>query len=364
MKAKQAVVCPHCGALNRSSWQFCARCDQSLEGAQPEQPSPSSRQAAEAEAPSSVPANLVAVAAVIALVVLGVAAWRYSGRLTAEAPSPELFKIASPAADLPSAPPPTGPGAADYEEGRRLMNAGDYAGAVARLGSAVAADPENADFQNVYGHALWRSGDRDGALLAHARAAALDPKLQLQYARSLDVAGRATEAARVYQEILARSPGATVAQTDLGRLLYRGGDFAGAARHLEPASAANPDDLLLGQELAFALDQSGQREKAAAVYQRLLRKAPSADKTRALYAENLARQGKAQEALAVLEDGIKAAPATPHLQRQLGSVLERSGRRAEAAAAYRAYARLAPNAPDARAMSERAAALEGTGGRP
>jgi Flp pilus assembly protein TadD len=364
MKAKQAVVCPHCGALNRSSWQFCARCDQSLEGAQPEQPSPPDREAAGAEAPSSLSANLVAVAAVVALVVLGVAAWRYSGRLTAEGPSPELFKIASPAADLPSAPPPTGPGAADYEEGRRLMNAGDYAGAVARLGAAVAASPENADFQNVYGHALWRSGDRDGALVAHAAAAALDPKLQLQYARSLDVAGRGTEAARVYQEILARSPGATVAQADLGRLLYRGGDFAGAARHLEPASAANPDDLHLGQELAYALDQSGQKEQAAAVYQRLLQKAPSADKTRALYAENLAQQGKAQEALAVLQDGIKAAPTTPHLQRQLGSVLERSGRRAEAAAAYRAYARLAPNAPDARAMAERAAALEGTGGRP
>jgi Flp pilus assembly protein TadD len=66
----------------------------------------------------------------------------------------------------------------------------------------------------------------------------------------------------------------------------------------------------------------------------------------------------------VLQDGIKAAPTTPHLQRQLGSVLERSGRRTEAAAAYRAYARLAPNAPDARAMSDRAAALEGAGGRP
>jgi Flp pilus assembly protein TadD len=364
MKGKQAVVCPKCGALNRSSWQFCARCDQSLEGAQPEQPSPSGRETAGADAPSSLSANLVALAAAVALVVLGLAAWRYSGRLSAGAPSPELFKMASPAADLPSAPPPAGPGAADYEEGRRLMNAGDYAGAVARLAAAVAANPENADFQNVYGHALWRSGDRDAALAAHAAAAALDPKLQLQYARSLDVAGRTSEAARVYQEILARSPGATVAQADLGRLLYRGGDFAGAARHLEPASAANPDDLLLAQELAYALDQSGQRAQAAAVYQRLLQKAPSADKTRALYAESLARQGKEQEALAVLRDGIEVAPATPHLRRQLGSVLERSGRRAEAAAAYREYARLAPNAPDARAMSERAAALERTGGRP
>jgi Flp pilus assembly protein TadD len=364
MKGKAAVVCPKCGALNRPTWQFCARCDESLEGALPEEQSRAVSERAADAAPSSLGANLVVFTAVLALLVLGVAAWRYSGQLTAEAPSPELFKIASPAAELPSAPPPTGPGAADYEEGRRLMNAGDYAGAVARLGAAVAASPENADFQNVYGHALWRSGDRDGALVAHAAAAALDPKLQLQYARSLDVAGRGTEAARVYQEILARSPGATVAQADLGRLLYRGGDFAGAARHLEPASAANPDDLHLGQELAYALDQSGQKEQAAAVYQRLLQKAPSADKTRALYAENLAQQGKAQEALAVLQDGIKAAPTTPHLQRQLGSVLERSGRRTEAAAAYRAYARLAPNAPDARAMAERAAALEGAGGRP
>ena len=33
MKAKQAVVCPKCGALNRPTWEFCARCNESLEGA-------------------------------------------------------------------------------------------------------------------------------------------------------------------------------------------------------------------------------------------------------------------------------------------------------------------------------------------
>ena len=33
--AEQAVLCPFCGTRNRPDWDFCARCEESLEGAQP-----------------------------------------------------------------------------------------------------------------------------------------------------------------------------------------------------------------------------------------------------------------------------------------------------------------------------------------
>jgi tetratricopeptide (TPR) repeat protein len=362
MKARQAVVCPKCGALNRPTWEFCVRCNESLEGAVPAEEGAGPVE--EGPAPSSVSANALALLGLVVLVGLGIAGWRYASQAPPlDAPDPSLFTVATRPAELPRVPPPTGGGAAEYDAGRRLMNSGDLEGAVERLAAAVAADPENAEYQNVYGHALWRSGDREAAIAAHAEAARLDPRLQMQYARSLDVAGRSEEAAREYAQILADNPGASTVQEDLGRLLFRTGQYAKSASYLQQAVQSRPDDPVLQQELAYALDQAGNPAQAAAVYQQVLKQAPQAVISRTLLAENLVVRGKSDEALALLREGIKDTPSVPSLHRQLGSVLERSGRPDEAAAAYRAYARLAPNAPDARELATRAARLEALKGK-
>ena len=364
MKAKQAVVCPKCGALSRPNWEFCARCNESLEGAVPaEGPAPPAEEGGPAA--SSLPATAIALVAVVALGILGAWAWRHASQAPPPAqPDPSLFTIATRPPELPAPALPTGLGAADYDAGRRQMNSGDLTGAVARLSAAVSADPGNAAYRDVYAFALARSGDVEGALAAHAEAARLDPHYQMQYARSLDVAGRGPEAAREYEAILARNPDATTVQEDLGRLLFRTGDYKKAASHLQIAVQKRPDDPVLQQELAYSLDRAGDRAQAAAAYQQVLRQAPQAVLARGLLADNLLEQGKQAEALAVLQEGLKATPTAPLLQRQMGAVLERSGRPAEAAAAYRAYAQLAPNAPDAKAIADRAARLSALGGKP
>ena len=367
MNAREAVVCPKCGARNRPAWEFCGRCNESLEGAQPaeERASPEVAEEGEGPAPSTLAGTAIAVATAVVFLGLGVAAWRYASQAPPVArPDPSLFAFAEKPKDLPKQPPPAGPGAADYAEGRRLMYAGDVAGAGTWLAAAVAASPDNAEYQNMYGHSLWRNGDREGAIAAHAEAARLDPRLQMQYARSLDVAGRGADAAREYEAILAKNPASATVNEDLGRLLFRRGDYAKAASHLQQAVQQRPDDPVLQQEFAYSLDQAGNPAQAAAVYQQVLKQAPQAVITRSLLAENLTEQGKRDEALAVLREGLDATPTAPLLQRQMGSVLERCGRRTDAAAAYRIYARLAPNAPDAREISDRAAKLEAAGGRP
>ena len=228
----------------------------------------------------------------------------------------------------------------------------------------MAAGPGNAEYQNIYAHALWRSGDREGALAAHAEAARLDPRLQAQYARALDIAGRGRRRSAAVRGHPGRNPEATIVHEDLGRLLFRSGDYAKAASHLQLAVEARPDDPVLAQELAYSLDRAGKPAEAVPVYQKVLKAAPQAMVARGLLAESLVEDGKKDEALAVLQEGLKATPSAPLLQRQVGSVLERSGRPAEAAAAYRAYARLAPNAPDAKDIAARAARLEAAGGNP
>jgi protein O-GlcNAc transferase len=275
-----------------------------------------------------------------------------------------MFTIATVPPPLPTESPSTQAGAADYEAGRRLLTKGDLQEAISRLAAAVAADPWNAEYHNVLGHALWRSGDRERALAEHADAARLDPRLQMQYARSLDVAGHTAEAVEQYEAILAVNPDATTVHEDLGRLLFRTGDYAKAAAHLSEAVERRSDDPVLQQELAYSLDQAGNRAQAAAVYRQVLETAPNAVLTRGLLADNLQEQGKTDEALAVLQEGLERTPDAPLLERQLGAVLERSGRGSEAASAYRRYARLAPNAPDANEIAARATRLEAREGRP
>jgi tetratricopeptide (TPR) repeat protein len=362
MKARQAVVCPKCGALNRPTWEFCARCSESLEGAL--RAVEGVALAEEAPAPSSTPANAFALSTLFVLVALGIWGWRYASQAPPlDAPDPSLFTMATRPPELPKAPPPTDAGAADFDAGRRLLHSGDLEAALTRLAAAVAADPEKAEYQSVYGHALWRSGDQEGALAAHAEAARLDPRLQMQYARSLDITGRTEDAVRQYEEILARNPTATTVRMDLGRLFFRNGEYAKAAAQLQQAVEARPDDPVVAQEFGYSLDQAGDRAQAAGVYRSILARVPHAVMARGFLAENLVEQGRKDEALAVLKEGLKVTPSAPLLQRQMGSVLERSGRPGEAAAAYRAYARLAPNAPDAKEISTRAARLEALRGR-
>ena len=142
MKAKQAVVCPKCGALSRPNGEFCARCNESLEGAAPAEGLAPPAEEGGPPVPS-LPANAIAIVAVVALGLLGVAAWRYASQAPPRAqPDPSLFTIATRPSELPSPAPATAGEAADYEAGRRRMNSGDLPGAVARLVAAVAAEPQ------------------------------------------------------------------------------------------------------------------------------------------------------------------------------------------------------------------------------
>jgi Flp pilus assembly protein TadD len=369
MKARQAIVCPSCGAQNRPTWEFCARCNESLAGVTLTDFAGPVEEAArpdEASAPgdSSFAPNAILLITVLALGLLAAAGWRYAATAPPlEGGDPALFTIPSTPPDIPSPSPSGGQGAADFEAGRRALNVQDFDQATALLGAAVSAEPDNPEYRNVLGHALWRAGDKEAALVQHAEAARLDPRLRMQYARSLDVAGRGPEAMAEYEAILAQNPATTIVQEDLGRLLFRSGQYARAASHLQAAAKERPDDPVLQQELAYALEQAGDRKSAETAYRGVLQKAPEAAISRGLLADNLLEQGRRDEAVALLQEGLRITPDVPLLQRQLGSVLERTGQGASAAEAYRAYVRLAPNAPDAKDVAARAARLEAGGSR-
>lgn len=372
MVEREAVLCPSCGTRNRPDWEFCARCDESLEGAEPvaddtlpTQKSPTlSVELSPHDEGSALSGSSVLVVAVLAFGVLGIAAYRHiSTNPPPEGPDPDLFTVATRPPEPAKAPPNTQPGAGDFAAGRHLLGSGDARGSISLLEAAVNANPDDAAFRGHLAYALWETGDVDGALSQYQMAAQLDENRQLQYARALVSAGRPDEAQVEYETILSRAgDGPSAVHEDYGRLLYRQGRYAEAAPHLGQAVRVRSDDPVLKQELAYALDQQGAHEEAETVYRDVLDTAPQAAITRGLLAENLYDRGRKDEAVSVLQEGLAMTPDAPLLQRQMGSLLEREGKRAEAAEAYRAYAELAPNAPDAATMVERASRLEGRGG--
>ncbi len=365
MNARQALVCPACGVLNRPTWEFCAKCGESLEGAtlttEHEVEGP------ETEAPaavSGVPSTVVLGVALLAVGVFAAVAWRQASKAEPPAqPDPALFTIATLPPELPDAEPvPSTPGSEAFAEGQQLAQAGDLEGARNSFAAAIAGDGANPVYRSAYGRALWDLGSQQQALEEFGAAARLDPQRQLAYARALDVAGDQAEAVAQYEELLARTPDAAIIHEDLGRILYRSGEWEPAASHLEKAIAARPNDMVLRQEYGYALDASGDKDGAAEVYRRIVETAPQAAVSRGLLAEVLYDRGDTDEALAVVREGLAISSDAPLLERQLGSMLERDGKRAEAAEAYRRYAEQAPNAEDAKDLVDRAARLEKTGG--
>jgi tetratricopeptide (TPR) repeat protein len=360
MSARQAKVCPACGVLNRPTWEFCAKCGESLEGAALTTEGQERETEVPASSPVSAGSSLVFLGVTVAAVALfAVLAWRYARQAPPPSrPDPAMFTIATLPPEIPEAPVPSSPGSDAFEEGRRLLAAGDLDGAREHFAQAVAADGINAVYRGAYARALWALGEREQSLEELRVAARLDPDRQIAYARALDVAGERTAAVAEYEEVLALKPDAAVVHEELGRLLYRWGRYSDATPHLEAAVQARPGDPVLRQEYAWALDSSGDTERAAETYREVLEMAPQAAISRSLLADNLFKRGQKEEALELVQQGLELSPDAPLLQRQLGSLLERTGQTAEAAAAYRRYAQLAPNAKDAEEISRRAAALD------
>lgn len=368
-----ALICSACGARNKEKWQFCARCGESLEGA----PQTGDTEATirtylddtdtdydyddDQEPPAeAMPSWLVVFVGVAVLAGLGVGTWRHVKDTPPTTLSSSVFAFPTTAPPLPKPPPPKGlsRAAEAHQAGRKLLAQGDAAGAVPLLAEAASLESENAEYLNSYGEGLLAIGARDSALVQFGLAARISPdRYAMAYARALDIAQRRTEAVAVYEDVLARRPGNALAQESLGRLLYRMNDFQRGAPLLQAAVSARPEDSVLRQEMAFALDKAGQTAAAEEAYRTILGRLPGAEFTRGLLADNLQRQGRTEEAIALLTEGLKETPNAPLLHRGLGSLFERTGRLTDAAREYMEYARLAPNTPDSRSILERAAAL-------
>jgi Flp pilus assembly protein TadD len=74
------------------------------------------------------------------------------------------------------APAAAKPKNADFDAGKAAIAKSDWAGAIASLKKATAAEPNNPEAHNLLGYATRKSGDARGSLAHYQQALALDPK--------------------------------------------------------------------------------------------------------------------------------------------------------------------------------------------
>jgi Flp pilus assembly protein TadD len=370
------LICPACQTRNRARWEYCVRCGESLQDdnqtetlrlrSLDDPQEADSVEEPELTQQDTGDAGTVLLGGVLVLIVLNAVACLYvKDKPAPPPPSPDLFTLGT---QPPNPPPPAKnvadrPGARDFEEGRRRLASGDAAGAIPFLTRAAEADSENPAAHDVLGQALAASGAPDQAFAQYAEAARLDrAQFGAKLAERLALAGRNTEAAQAYEQVLAASPDDPLASEGLGRMQYRLGNYAAAAPLLQRASRGRSDDPVLQQELGYALQASGNAQGAIDAYTKVLALQPAASIARGHLAQLLYEQGKPENAIALVQEGVQRDPQAPLLRRKLGSMLEQSGRAQDAAREYREYSRLAPDAPDAKDLAERAARLEGSSG--
>lgn len=182
--------------------------------------------------------------------------------------------------------------AADLQQARQKVDAGQYRPALEDFGVLLLQDPRNADLLieagrvaawadlhtiaiDYYQRAIAASPSRRGDVLPalalqlhwagrHAEAEPLlreasgqrptDRELRHSLAEAIERQGRHEEAETLYRQLLAEQPGELRAQLGLGNVLNSSGRYADARQIYHDVLARNPDDRAANWGLARALN--------------------------------------------------------------------------------------------------------------
>jgi thioredoxin-like negative regulator of GroEL len=127
-----------------------------------------------------------------------------------------------------------------------------------------------------------------------------------------------------------------------GVIAMQGGDFAGAAVQFRQAMAENPEHVPSVANLAFCLDQTGQRAEAIAIYRRVLELEPRNDRILEPFARALLAERQMPEAQRILQALILVQPQNWWAHAALGDLAREQSRFADALRHWDHVAKSAP----------------------
>jgi tetratricopeptide (TPR) repeat protein len=239
-------------------------------------------------------------------------------------------------------------GAAQYELGLALAQAGQGDAALTALRGAVTLTPDLADAWRALADHLTAIGDAAGADAAHARqiqAATHDPQL-LQAAAAL-CDNRIPVAETLLRNHLRRFPTDVAAIRMLAEVAARLGRYLDAETLLARALELAPSFTAARQNYALILHREAKAAAALREVDRLLAQDPRNPSHRNLKAAVLGTIGEYEQSIVIYAKLLAEYPHQPKIWISYGHALKTAGRQSECVAAYRRTLELAPTMGEA-----------------
>jgi tetratricopeptide (TPR) repeat protein len=153
----------------------------------------------------------------------------------------------------------------------------------------------------------------------------------------------------LWRTTLAKNPNATMAQINLGNLLYQQGRPNKAIVHFEKALELQPSSVDAHSNLGAALLNLGRVDEAIAHLRRAVEIQPTAANAHNNLGNALLQKGQVNEALIEFQRAVELAPGVAGAHYNLGTALLQAGRVREAIAPLQAELKLQPNSAEVRA---------------
>jgi tetratricopeptide (TPR) repeat protein len=263
-----------------------------------------------------------------------------------------------------------------YSLGVAYFNAGSYAKAAGPLQRALQAEPENVEAQRMLAMASLNTGDyaRAADLLANDPQRASNPSLEYTYGLALVRSDRASEAERVFAQLLAKhgdapelnvllgqahaqqgdfdaavavltaaiekKPDVAEANATLGIIYLKQGRLAESTQALRAELAAHPADVKTRYTLATVLDLDVHVDDALTELRAVLKTRPDYADARYLQGKILLARGDAAGAVTQLEIAVRLAPEDANIHYQLGQAYQKLGKTELAEDQFLAFQRL------------------------
>ena len=157
----------------------------------------------------------------------------------------------------------------------RYHNSGNYAQARSTFQRAVADSPQNAGYIHNLATAMRKQGDLAGAERTYRHALNVDPAHQPSYhslVMLLNDQGRQHDASGLLQTWVDTQPYIAEPHIEMAWFKREQGDTVGAERSLMQALQVRPNHHIATAHLGQLYQDTGQRDRALAMYQRSLHK--------------------------------------------------------------------------------------------
>lgn len=209
------------------------------------------------------------------------------------------------------APPPTP--VQQYVAGVNQLKAGDQAGAIVTLESAISRKPDLRMAHTVLGQIYRERGDYANAAKQYEALSELDPYTTTNHYHlgvSYQFLRQYAQAIRAYLAGLQVDPTDFKTNMNLGTVLLATGDTDSAVKYLDKATQLDPKSAVAWTNLGVALDARGSYVLAETAYRRAISLEKDAPGVVANLANNLLAQQKVSEATYLWEQVVKTKPTS------------------------------------------------------